>query len=81
MTSERAYLLTRCLRLEAKIAVLKDELAKARPRRALTPADRAAMVEMRRQGKPVRAIANQTGWSVGTVYNVTNALQQLGASR
>jgi len=71
--SERRYLLTRCLRLEAEIVRLRGKMAESyqRGQRYATPEDRARMCELRTQGKSVRTIATQTGWSVSMVYLVT----------
>ena len=71
--NERTYLLTRCLRLEAKIAQLQSEmtLSYQHRRRNASPDDRARMIDMRRRGASVRAIAQQTGWSQSLVYLVT----------
>lgn len=74
MTDTRRHLLTRCLRLELRIEQLEREIATLRPkRRTLTDADRTMISALHQQGKLVRAIATQTGWSIGTVYNVINA--------
>lgn len=70
MISERRYLLTRCLRLEAEIARLKSE----RRRRPATPDDRARIRDLWRRGMSARAIAAQTGWSVSMVYAVTKGI-------
>lgn len=73
MTDTRQYLLTRCLRLEAKIAQMQRELnADYRRRHPLaTDDDRARLRDLRRRGMSPRAIAHQTGWSVSMVYYTT----------
>lgn len=74
MLDTRTYLLRRCLRLEARIIALSQDLARVRPkRRTPTEADRAIILALRCHGEPARQIATQTGWSIGTVYNVLNA--------
>lgn len=75
--TDRRYLLTRCLRLEAEIARLQQNMAESyqRRQRQATPEDRARMRELRRQGLTVRKIAAKTGWSVSLVYVVTKGIQ------
>ena len=73
MISERRYLLTRCLRLEAEIVRLQHKMVATprRKQRATTPDDRARMCDLRRQGIPASEISRQTGWHVSTVYAIT----------
>jgi len=72
--TERCYLLRRCLRLESRVIALQQKLIDTRPnRRYVTDADRAQLRALHQQGTPVRAIAQQAGWSLQTVYNAINA--------
>lgn len=60
--TDRAYLLRRCLRLEARIIALQHKLAAVRPsRRLVTDADRVRLVSLHQQGMAPRRIAEQTG--------------------
>lgn len=79
MSDERAYLLERCLRLEAQIVTLKYERAESWPlpriRREVHADDVEQMRTLRQRGLAYNAIARRMGWSFSTVYRYTHMVQ------
>lgn len=75
MTTERAYLLERCLRLEAEIVALNAERVadwpRVRFRRVVEDEDRAQMRALLDRGLSYGAVGRQLGWHRSTVKDHT----------
>jgi hypothetical protein len=75
MISDHEYLLTRCLRLEAKIADLEQQRADSwtyQPfRRVVQAGDREKMRALRAQGLGFSEVGRRLGWADSTVARHT----------
>lgn len=71
MSTRTEELLTRCLRLEARVYAL-ERAAIVDKRRNVTPDDIAAMRALLDKGQTRMDIARQTGWAYQTVWRYTH---------
>lgn len=76
MISERRHLLTRCLRLEARIIALRGqhEIELPRGKRRVSAEDHDVLCDLRRQGIGISEIARRTRWSYSTVARRTRGV-------